>query len=161
MSERQERKGTITAITQCAGCDKNKGQWGVKAHSVSWFENLRQGHTSYYYYYYYLQRNPSNRSRARNDLILMYCWAYTDIWLTGRAKLAASPLVLKIPSSTFRQKINFLAEQFLKKAGDPSTVMLNNESQQSTFLFLKWPLHSRAPSVSQITNPLSLIIFTM
>ena len=118
---------------------------------------LGQGHNSHYYYYY-LQRNPSNRSRARNDLILVYCWAYTDIWLTGRAKLAASPLMLKIPFSTFHQKINFLAEEFLKKAGDPSTLMLNNESQQSTFLFLKWPLQSRAPSVSQITNPLSIIV---
>ena len=145
MSERQQRKGTRTATTPCAGHDGNEGQCRGQSTQRPLTENL--GCNSHYYHYY-LQRNPSTRGRARNDSILVYCWEYTDIWLTGRAKLAASPLTLKIPFSTFRQKINFLAEEFLKKAGDPSTLMLNNESQQSTFLFLKWPLQSRAPSVS-------------
>lgn len=145
MSERQQRKGTRTTTTPCAGRGENEGQCRGQSTQSPLAENV--GCHSHYYHYY-LQRDPGTRGRARNDSILVYCWEYTDIWLTGRAKLAASPLMLKIPFSTFRQKINFLAEEFLKKAGDPSTLMLNNESQQSTFLFLKWPLQSRAPSVS-------------
>lgn len=137
---------------------------GVKAHSIRWFENFHfrwfGAGAQFILLLFFLQRNLGNRSKARNDLILVYCWEYTDIWLTDRAKLAASPLMLKIPFSTFRQKINFLAEEFLKKAGGPSALMLNNESQQNTFLFFKWPLQNRAPSVLQITNPSSLISFT-
>lgn len=134
MNERQQRKGTTTVITQCAshhtGCDDNKRLWRGKStqYQVIWELSLQVicDRGTIHIINFFLQRNLGNRSKARDDLILVYCWEYTDIWLTDRAKSAASPLMLKIPFSTFRQKINFLAEEFLKKAGGPSTLMLNN-----------------------------------
>lgn len=132
-----------------------------KQSQLKGWEHAVSGALSIILFFFFLQRNQGNRSRARNDLIPVYCWEYTDIWLTDRAKLVASPLMLKIPFSTFGQKINFLAEEFLKEAIGPSTVMLSNRSQQNTLSFLKWPLPNRTHLVLQITNPFNLISFTI